>query len=279
MMDLKRLNARMDAFLKNGFCAELDSQDTTIAADFADLIRENEALRGYAEAAQSQEEDALYKLAMARESLHFATVMIRDEDWYENMDGSKTQWIARVLRQMDSALKDAPAEPKAEEQKLVKAAAHVHTIISHVNDLRAADIYRGSLYDAVVALSDLFPEAKEAAPAEPKCGCTSSQCRCADGVLRPNGSAPAPSDEGRREEEVGLSDSTKFWRGYAMALELDLAALTNERDALRAEPEKTRAERDAANALLRRVAANTEHAVEHDALVSEIREHLGEVAE
>ena len=36
-------------------------------------------------------------------------------------------------------------------------------------------------------------------------------------------------------------------------------------------------ERDAANALLRRVAANTEHAVEHDALVSEIREHLGEV--
>ena len=121
---------------------------------------------------------------------------------------------------MRDCANDSDRRSEAAEEKLAKAAAHVHTIISHVNAFRSTDIYRGSLYAAVVALSDLFPEAKDA-PAEPKHTMVVMSSAQTYGLTAPD-------------------------------------------------------ERDAANALLRRVAANTEHAVEHDALVSEIREHLGE---
>ena len=52
-------------------------------------------------------------LSIADTALAVATGMIPDEDWDEDMEGSKAQWIARVLRQMDSALKDGPAELEA----------------------------------------------------------------------------------------------------------------------------------------------------------------------
>ena len=275
MMDLKRLHARMDAMEKK-LEAKSDPRDAQTAF-WKDRAHHFEAAWnkrcGELSDLDAKFQDMEGELAKAREALkHDGRVCVALHDAKQVLYSHPSGLMCPVCAALSVLNADAPAEPKqppAEPRE------------------EAPDATSGECESCG---HTAYPHGCDVCPCE--CG---ALCATSDEVRRVE-VGPVCSDCGGPHYRERADETLK----QLDILQSQFDSAIAQRDHLRAELEKTRAEvhrvqrsagetighvmddlaealeeRDAANALLRRVAANTEHAVEHDALVSEIRTHLG----